>query len=115
MTPAEQGRFCASCQKTVIDLSCSTDQEVIDFFRKAAGTNPCAKFHSSQIGRELVEVRQPSFSFALLKKMAASLLFFQAIVTTTWAQKAKAPTAEHAKKKATAEERNKRVVRGTVV
>src|ERR1044072_5604734 len=37
MTPNEHGRFCGSCQKTVVDFSTMTDQEILDYIAKASG------------------------------------------------------------------------------
>jgi len=34
MSPKEQGRYCGSCQKTVVDFSVMSDKEIVDYFRK---------------------------------------------------------------------------------
>lgn len=52
MTPAEQGRFCQSCQKTVIDFSTMSDSELI-LFLGSANRNICGRFHSGQLNREV--------------------------------------------------------------
>jgi len=52
MTPAEQGRFCASCQKTVMDFTMKNDREVARFFEEGAqGT--CGRFRPDQLNRPL--------------------------------------------------------------
>jgi hypothetical protein len=51
MTPADKGRFCASCQKNVIDFTRSSDREIAVAFR--GGENICGKFLPSQLEREL--------------------------------------------------------------
>lgn len=53
MTPAEQGKFCSHCQKTVIDFSEKTDAELIEFFN--THTSFCGRFKHTQIGRVIVE------------------------------------------------------------
>jgi hypothetical protein len=37
MHPTEQGRFCSSCQKTVVDFTGMSDQEVLNWFAKPPG------------------------------------------------------------------------------
>ena len=52
MTPEDKGRFCASCQKTVIDFTNMSDRQVAEFFKKPAG-NVCGRFANDQLNREL--------------------------------------------------------------
>jgi len=52
MTPKEQGRFCSSCQKTVVDFSVMSDRQIVEFFQKPAGAT-CGRFHTDQLGREI--------------------------------------------------------------
>ena len=52
MTPVEQGRFCQSCAKQVVDFSMMTDQEVLNYFSKATG-NTCGRFNNDQLQRPL--------------------------------------------------------------
>ena len=33
MTPTEQGRYCSSCNKTVVDFSNYTDKELANYFK----------------------------------------------------------------------------------
>ncbi|WP_088399431.1 hypothetical protein [Flavobacterium oreochromis] len=42
MTPAEKGRFCAVCQKTVIDFTKSTDKQIAETF--ATTPQLCGRF-----------------------------------------------------------------------
>ncbi|MFY7839164.1 MAG: hypothetical protein ACOVP7_02760, partial [Lacibacter sp.] len=37
MSPVEQGRFCGSCQKNVIDFTTKSDEEIITFFNNYNG------------------------------------------------------------------------------
>ncbi len=115
MTPVEQGRFCEHCQKKVIDFSRTPDAEVIRIFREAADGPPCGRFHISQVGRELVQPKKVSFGTYLLRRLAASLLLFQAFATTAWSQTVGAKT--HQGPKATVKNQLQKniVVRGKVV
>jgi len=52
MTPTEQGRFCSSCQKTVIDFTHMTDQQLAAFFKKPVG-NVCGRLAKDQLERDI--------------------------------------------------------------
>jgi len=52
MIPVQQGRFCQSCAKQVVDFSMMTDQEVLNYFSKATG-NTCGRFNNDQLQRPL--------------------------------------------------------------
>lgn len=50
MTASEQGRFCMSCQKQVVDFSLMTDKEIIDHLSKASGKT-CGRLNDDQLNR----------------------------------------------------------------
>jgi len=52
MTPDEQGRHCASCQKVVTDFTTMTDQQLIDFLSQGKGSG-CGRFRQDQLTRAL--------------------------------------------------------------
>lgn len=52
MKPEEKGRFCGSCQKTVIDFSQMSDRQIAEFFKKPIGS-VCGHFSQSQLNREI--------------------------------------------------------------
>jgi hypothetical protein len=52
MTPQDKGRFCGSCQKTVIDFSNMNDRQIAEFFKKPAGS-VCGRFHTDQLDRDI--------------------------------------------------------------
>ena len=52
MQPTERGRFCASCQKTVVDYSALTDQELMRLLSKPLETT-CGRFRNEQLNRPL--------------------------------------------------------------
>jgi hypothetical protein len=53
MTPAEKGRYCASCNKTVIDFSLFSDKQLVDYFTKAKG-KICGHFNIQQTDRLII-------------------------------------------------------------
>src|SRR5688572_26847745 len=52
MTPAEQGKFCMACQKTVTDFSSMTNEEILMHISKASG-NVCGRFMPDQLNRRV--------------------------------------------------------------
>jgi len=59
MTPQEQGRFCDSCQHTVIDFTGFTDEQLFRFFIEHRGQKVCGKFSSMQLNRQINIPPQP--------------------------------------------------------
>ena len=49
MTKAEGGKFCASCEKIVVDFSSMSDKEIKDYFAKITTQKVCGHFYSSQL------------------------------------------------------------------
>ena len=52
MTPDDKGRFCGSCQKSVVDFSGMSDRQIAQFFKKPIGS-VCGRFHNDQLNREI--------------------------------------------------------------
>ena len=82
MTPQEQGRFCGSCQKVVVDFSVMTDKEVLDYFSKAS-QHVCGRFSNDQLNKEITAapVRKRVTWMYVWNLMLATLL-----ITKTYAQ-----------------------------
>src|SRR5215468_3353371 len=53
MTPTHQGRYCASCQKQVIDFSNKSDREIAMFFKKPSTGSVCGRFMDNQLNRDI--------------------------------------------------------------
>ena len=53
MKPVEQGRFCLSCQKTVVDFRAMTDRQVLEYFSNYTGST-CGRFYPDQLNRNIV-------------------------------------------------------------
>lgn len=58
MSPAQQGRFCQQCSKTVVDFSTMTDQQVLKVLSKESGST-CGRFTSDQLERPFVKESTP--------------------------------------------------------
>jgi hypothetical protein len=52
MTSADKGRFCASCQKTVMDFTDMSDRQLAEFFKKPVGS-VCGRFYQDQLNRNI--------------------------------------------------------------
>lgn len=61
MTPVEQGRYCASCQKTVIDFTYSSDREILEHLSRS-GEQVCGRFENGQLNRTLATTTANSYS-----------------------------------------------------
>lgn len=59
MLPEDKGRFCLSCQKTVVDFTAMNDRQVFDYFKNYQG-NTCGQFSNQQLGRELTKPKTHS-------------------------------------------------------
>lgn len=67
MSPVNQGRFCSSCQKQVVDFSVMSDRDLLQFFQKPSTGSVCGRFMNDQLGRKLDAPKKkfPWFSYAL--------------------------------------------------
>jgi hypothetical protein len=59
MTPVQQGRYCQSCSKEVVDFSLMTDQEIMNFVSMPRGKT-CGNFSSDQLNRVIKEPATPA-------------------------------------------------------
>lgn len=68
MSPNNQGRFCDSCAKSVVDFSGYSDSDILKFLVINKDQKTCGRFRASQLERPLIEL-QPysavSSSFSL--------------------------------------------------
>ena len=53
MTPADKGKFCASCQKQVVDFTSMSDRQIAEFFKKPATGTVCGRFMNDQLQRDI--------------------------------------------------------------
>lgn len=76
MSPSEKGRHCAQCDKTVIDFTVMTDQQVIDYL--LTHKNVCGHFNKSQLGRTMFlysPKRKNSFHWPSIAAMLVAGIF----------------------------------------
>ncbi len=56
MTPVENGRFCLSCSKTVIDFTTMLPEEAQRFFIANQNKNVCGRFKNSQLENIIIQI-----------------------------------------------------------
>jgi hypothetical protein len=56
MTPAENGRFCLSCSKTVVDFTKMLPDEVQHFFITNQNKSVCGRFKNSQLENIIIQI-----------------------------------------------------------
>jgi hypothetical protein len=56
MTPNENGRFCSSCSKTVIDFSLMLPEEIQRFFVQNQNEKICGRFKNSQLETIIIQI-----------------------------------------------------------
>ncbi|MBC6991659.1 carboxypeptidase-like regulatory domain-containing protein [Hymenobacter sp. BT491] len=85
MTPAQQGRHCAACQKIVIDFTQLSDYEIINLISQSSDS-VCGRFTDRQLNRPLQQpVTAPSMRWQTWLAAAA----------VTWGLRETMPAAVH--------------------
>ena len=104
MTPEAKGRFCASCDTTVVDFSQFTDPQLLEYFANPSGKT-CGRFSASQLNRPVYAETLPKQNF-FPRALAAAALFLgissQAQAQNTYDHPI--PTGQVVEKKAAGEE-----------
>ncbi|MEL1243071.1 carboxypeptidase-like regulatory domain-containing protein [Flavobacterium sp. DGU11] len=72
INPADKGRFCVSCQKTVRDFTQASDREIVEALK--TGVHACGRFRASQLGRDLIVPKEKSQLWIAASTTAISLL-----------------------------------------
>ena len=114
MTVADKGRFCASCQKNVIDFTQSSDRLIAETFKKEGDV--CGRFLKSQLERDLVIPKEKNRLW--IAASAAVVAFFGLGNNKVFAQTVKTETVQVEKDKAVNSADStggKRVITGTIV
>lgn len=83
MQAAEKGRFCLSCQKTVVDFTNMTDHELLQYLQAVQG-NTCGRFAPDQLNRPLTP------QTPVRKRFWAKLVFQLLFPAFVFTQKARA-------------------------
>ncbi len=63
MTPQEQGRFCDSCQKCVVDFTGFTDEQLYKYFAEHRIEKVCGRFQNWQLKRVVALPPEPCSRF----------------------------------------------------
>jgi hypothetical protein len=73
MTPHARSRFCASCQKHVVDFSRFSDRELVAYFNDTANQHVCGRFRNDQLDRLITAPRavQPNWRTGMAAAIAA--------------------------------------------
>ena len=80
MNNTEKGKFCANCQKEVIDFAYMTDDEIANYIK--SNTSPfCGSFQHSQLNRVIDTI--PKRGNYYRKKIAASIMAILSFRYTT--------------------------------
>lgn len=75
MTLKAQGKYCATCSKTVFDFTNKTDEQIVKTFETE--NNLCGRFNKQQLNRELVLARKSKNNY--LSLAASGLFAFMAL------------------------------------
>src|SRR5579885_2441057 len=86
MTSNDQGRHCASCNKTVIDFSLYTDRELVNFFKNVDKSTVCGRISSYQANRTIIVNEQPNRSIFYKLFLGSALASWLGLGTTAHAQ-----------------------------
>lgn len=92
MTPVEQGVYCGSCCKNVVDFSNMPDEEIADYFQTRKSESTCGRFRNDQLNRPLVEISPSIFMMEIpfwKKFLAALFIYFSFFITGCTSKEAK--------------------------
>ena len=70
MSPQEQGRFCNSCQKCVVDFTGFTDEQLIHYLATHAEKNLCGRFNDTQLNRKIFTPPSRRYYFQWIMNLA---------------------------------------------
>ena len=76
MTPVDRGKFCGSCAKQVVDFTCMSDQQVLNYFKNTNGKT-CGRFAEDQLQRALQPVIPQKKKAWWIAAMMPLLLLFE--------------------------------------
>jgi hypothetical protein len=96
MRPAEDGRHCSSCLKTVVDFSLMSDREVLSWLTDA-NKKVCGRFSAGQLNRNLLPAPERNKrAWSLWNFLLAGLLVSSRVPAQT--KVAAAPVSQHDKR-----------------
>ncbi|MBF4471317.1 MULTISPECIES: carboxypeptidase-like regulatory domain-containing protein [Flavobacterium] len=78
MTSSQKGKFCASCQKDVIDFTTASDREILNYYNQ--NSKICGRFTSSQLNHTIFIPKEKSSIWMLA---TASIIAFLGLGSQT--------------------------------
>lgn len=78
MTPNEQGKFCSSCAKTVVDFTKMNTHEIQEYFRSNAEKKICGHFYRKQLDSVVIQIPRQAF----YQELPFQRIFLLALVFT---------------------------------
>jgi hypothetical protein len=101
MTPNEQGRHCLSCQKTVVDFTLMSDQEILNHISHASSST-CGRFTNDQLNKTYTERKvKPAFTFRYAWNVLVATFLLTGSAATAQSKKSskkKEPIGQQVKK-----------------
>jgi|GEM_PF-3963026 len=85
MKPQDCGRFCSHCQKTVVDFTAFSNQELVEYFKKSTDV-VCGHVLQSQLDMEIRDYSNFHISGKWGKYVVTTLLTFAGLSSKLWAQ-----------------------------
>jgi Secretion system C-terminal sorting domain len=82
MSPDTNGRFCTSCQKTVLDFTTMEDKEILQWFVSHQGS-ACGRFRPDQLNRPITIPPQKKSHWRYWHYLIAGLLFSSEVSAQT--------------------------------
>jgi len=82
MSPGANGRFCSSCQKTVLDFTTMDDQEILQWFA-SHNESACGRFRPDQLNRPMVNPPERKSPWRYWHYLIAGLLFSSEVSAQT--------------------------------
>lgn len=81
MTPVKGGKFCGSCEKTIVDFRTMSDGQILNFYKKNNGKT-CGVFNEGQLNRAMsfpMEAK-PNRNWKAVAALAAGLMFGNGLI-----------------------------------
>ena len=72
MQPQENGRYCGSCQKVVVDFTTKTNEEILEYIKKNSSKQLCGTFKNEQLPQTTFLKKDEN----IIRFLAALLLVF---------------------------------------
>ena len=90
MTPRTQGRYCQSCEKTVIDFTSMTDAQLLNYFSQLKSEKVCGRVLPEQLENQIELPEQPKRKVFTYWKYFLGIFLFMGKGDSSHAQKSKA-------------------------